>query len=56
MEACLTESKKVPKDDKEIPTMEAPREATKAKETKEVSLGLVDLAKTVKIGAYQDPK
>ena len=56
MDTCLIESKKVPLEEHEISMMVAPREATKAKETKEVSLGLVDLAKTVKIGAYQDPK
>ena len=55
MEAYLTESKKVPKEAQEIQTMEAPRKATKAKDTKEVSLGLADLAKTVKIGAHLDP-
>ncbi|XP_066392228.1 uncharacterized protein [Miscanthus floridulus] len=56
MEACLAKSKKVPEDDQEIPTMEAPRQATKASETKEVSLGLADLANTMKIGAHLDLK
>jgi hypothetical protein len=36
--------------------MEMPRKATKANETKEVSLGLTSPAKTVKIGALLDPK
>ena len=56
MEACLAKSKKVPEEAQEIPTMEAPRKATKAKDTKEVSLGLTDLAKTMKIGSHLDPK
>ena len=56
MEACLTESQKVPKDDQEILMKQAPWEATKAKETKEVSLGLTNLTKTVKIRAHLDPK
>ena len=33
-----------------------PHEATKAKETKVVSLGLADPSKTVKIEAHLDPK
>jgi hypothetical protein len=56
METCLTESKKVPEEDQEISMMEMPRKATKATETKEVSLSLIDLAKTVKIGAHLDSK
>ena len=56
IEAYLAESKKVPEGDQEIPMMEMPWKATKAKETKEVSLGLTDLTKTVKIGAHLDPK
>jgi hypothetical protein len=56
METCLTESKKVPEEDQEISTMEMPRKATKATETMEVSLGLIDQAKYVKIGAHLDPK
>ena len=56
MEACLTESKKVPKEDQEIPIMEVPQKATKAKDTKEVSLGLADSSKTMKIRAYLDPE
>jgi hypothetical protein len=35
--------------------LEAPRAATKAKETKEVGLGLDDASKTTKIGANLDP-
>ena len=36
--------------------MVVPREAAKAKETKEVSIGLADPSKTVKIGVHLDPK
>ncbi|XP_066374978.1 uncharacterized protein [Miscanthus floridulus] len=50
MEAYLTESKKVPEEAQEIPMMEAPQKATKAKETKEVSLGLTDSTKTMRSG------
>ena len=46
MEACLAESRKVPKEAQEISTMEMPRKAAKATKTKEVSLGLADPAKT----------
>jgi hypothetical protein len=35
--------------------LEAPRVATKAKETKEVGLGLDDASKTAKIGDNLDP-
>jgi len=56
MDTYLIESKKVPLEEHEISMMVAPREATKAKETKEVSLGLADPSKTVKIGAHLDPK
>ena len=56
MDACLAESKKVPIEEQEIPMMVVPCEATKAKETKEVSLGLVDPSKIVKIRAHLDPK
>ncbi|XP_066341405.1 uncharacterized protein [Miscanthus floridulus] len=56
MDACLAESKKVPKAEQEILTMEASRQATKAKETKQVGLGLANPSKTVKIGAHLDPK
>ena len=43
-------------EEQEIPTMEAPRAATKAKDTKEVDLGTGDKNKTAKIGANLDPK
>ena len=56
MDACHTKSKKVSEDEQEIPMKEAPHKATKAKDTKEVSLGLADPAKTMKIGANLDPK
>ena len=56
MEDYLTKSKKVPVEEQEIPTMGAPRVATKAKETKEVDLGTGDKNKTAKIGANLNPK
>ena len=56
MEDCLADSKKVPAEEQEILTMEAPRVATKAKETKEVDLGTGDKNKTAKIRANLDPK
>ena len=56
MDACLAESKKVPIEEQEIPMMVVPCEATKAKETKEVSLGLADPSKTMKIEARLDHK
>ena len=56
MDAYLAESKKVSPEEQEIPTMAAPCEATEAKETKEVSLGLTDPSKTMKIGPHLDLK
>ncbi|XP_066358248.1 uncharacterized protein [Miscanthus floridulus] len=56
MEACLAKSKKVPSEEQEIPTLEPPRAATKAKETKEVDLNIDDKNKTAKTRANLDPK
>jgi hypothetical protein len=55
MQACLSKSKKIPVEEQEILMLEAPHAATKAKETKEVGLGLDDASKTSKIGANLDP-
>ena len=51
----VTDAKMVSVDDLEIPSLEPPRASTKSKETKEVSLGLDDPYKTIKIGAHLDP-
>ena len=56
MTSVVTDAKTVPADDLEIPSLEPPRTSTKSKETKEVSLGLDDPSKTMKIGAHLDPK
>ena len=56
MASIITEAKTVPTDDMEIPELEPPRASTKSNEIKEVSLGLYDPSKTVKIGAHLDPK
>ena len=56
MAGVVTDAKMVPADDLEIPSLEPPRTSSKSKETKEVSLGLDDPSKTVKIGAHLDPK
>ena len=56
MEACLAESKKVPPEEQEIPMLEPPRAATKAKETKEVDLNTGDKDKTAKTRANLNPK
>ena len=56
MASVVTDAKTVPADDLEIPVLEPPRASAKSKETKEVSLGLDDPSKTVKIGAHLDPK
>ena len=52
----VNDAKTVPADDLEIPVLEPPRASAKSKETKEVSLGLDDPTKTVKIGVHLDPK
>ena len=56
MASVVTDAKTVPADNLEIPLLEPPRASTKSKETNEVSLGLDDPSKTVKIGAHLDPK
>ena len=56
MANVVTDAKTMPADDLEIPALEPPRASTKSKETKEVSLGLDDHSKTIKIGAHLDPK
>ena len=54
--SVVANTKTVPADDLEIPSMEPPRASTKSKETKEVGLSLDDPSKTMKIGAHLDPK
>ena len=56
MASVVTDAKTVPVDDLEILALEPPRASAKSKETKEVSLGLDDPTKIVKIGAHLDPK
>ena len=56
MANMVTDEKMVPADDMEIPSLEPPRASAKSKETTDVSLGLNDPSKTVKIGAHLDPK
>ena len=56
MVSMVIDAKTVPADDLEIPALEPPCAFAKSKETKEVSLGLDDPSKTVKIGAHLDPK
>ena len=56
MDSMVNDAETVPTDDLEIPALEPPCASTKSKETKEVSLGLDDPTKTVKIGAHLDPK
>ena len=52
----VTDAKTVPADDLEIPVLEPPCASAKSKETKEVSLGLDDPTKTIKIRAHLSPK
>ena len=56
MASVVIDTKMVPTDDLEIPSLEPPHASAKSKETKEVGLGLDDPSKTVKIGAHLDPK
>ena len=56
MASVVTNAKTVPVDDLEIPSLEPSRASAKSKETKEVSLGLDDPSKTMKIGAHLNPK
>jgi hypothetical protein len=53
MTSLVTDSKAARQEDLEIPTLEAPHASIKSKE---VSLGLHDPSKTVKIRANLDPK
>jgi hypothetical protein len=56
MQQSITDAKKIPLADLEIPSKEATRVATKSKETKEVELVLGDKSKMTHIGAALDPK
>ena len=56
MASVVAEAKMAPADDMEILELELPRASAKSKEVKEVSLGLNDPSKTMKIGAHLDPK
>ena len=56
MASMVTEAKTVPTDYMEILELQHPHASTKSKEIKEVSLGLDDPSKTMKIGAHLDPK
>ena len=55
MASVVTNTKAMPIDDLEIPSLEPPQASAKSKETKEVGLGLDDPSKTMKIGAHLDP-
>ena len=55
MASVVTEAKTVPAKDMEILELEPPHASAKSKEIK-VGLSLDDPSKTVKIGAYLDPK
>jgi hypothetical protein len=56
MQQSITDAKKIPLADLEIPSKEATRAAVKSKETKEVELILGDKSKMARIGASLDPK
>ena len=56
MASMVTDAKTVLAYDLEIPALEPPHASAKSKETKEVSLGLDDPSKTMKIGAHLDSK
>ena len=56
MASVVTDTKTVPADDLDIPSLEPPCASAKSKESKEAGLGLDDPSKTVKIGAHLDPK
>ncbi|XP_066311163.1 uncharacterized protein [Miscanthus floridulus] len=55
MASMVAKAKMLPAD-MEILELEPPRASAKSKEVKEVSLGIDDPSKTVKIGAHLDPK
>ena len=56
MQDYLTNSKKVPVEEQEIPTQEPPWSSTMSKDTKEVELVVGDRSKTARIGAHLNPK
>ncbi|XP_066347804.1 uncharacterized protein [Miscanthus floridulus] len=56
MANVVIDTKTVPANDLEIPTMEPSHASAKSKETKEVGLNLDDPSKTIKIGAHLNPK
>jgi recombinational DNA repair protein RecR len=56
MQQSITNAKKIPPADLEIPSKEATRAAAKSKETKGVELVLGNKSKTARIGATLDPK
>ena len=56
MANVVAEAKTAPADDMDILELELPHASAKSKEVKEVGLGLVDISKTVKIGAHLNPK
>ena len=56
MTSVVAKTRTIPADDMEIPELELPLASAKSKEIKEVSLGLDDASKTMKIGAHLDPK
>jgi hypothetical protein len=56
MHQSITDTKKIPPADLEIPSKEATRAAAKSKETKEVELVPGDKSMMARIGATLDPK
>ena len=56
MANVVIKAKTLPTNDMEIPKLEPPHASVKAKEIKEVGLGLDDPSKNVKVGAHLDPK
>jgi hypothetical protein len=56
MQQSITDAKKIPPTDLEIPSKEATRAAAKSKETKEVELVPGDTTKMARIGAALDHK
>jgi hypothetical protein len=56
MQQSITDAKKIPPADLEIPSKEATRATAKFKETKKVELVSSDKSKTARIGATLDPK
>ena len=56
MASVVAKAKTMPTDVMKILELEFPRASAKSKEVKEISLGLDDASKTMKIGAHLDPK